>query len=78
MIEREPPVPLPKRTRSLSPCSSVMLLERHAKLGGQHLRERRGVALAVIQRAGDQLSPMPSGSNTILPSSPLGGAVTSR
>ena len=24
VIEREPPVPLPKRTRSLSPCSSVI------------------------------------------------------
>ncbi len=28
-------------------------LERHAELLGQHLRERRGVALAVVERAGD-------------------------
>ena len=31
------------------------LLEGHAELRGQHLRERRGVALAVIQRAGGEL-----------------------
>ncbi len=28
-------------------------LERHAELAGQHLGERRGVALAVVERAGD-------------------------
>ena len=28
-------------------------LERHAELLAQHLRERRGVALAVVERAGD-------------------------
>ena len=55
VIEREPPVPLPKRTRSLSFCSQLDPLEGHAELGGQHLRERRGVALAVIERAGGQL-----------------------
>ena len=31
------------------------LLEGHAELAGEHLRERRGVALAVIERAGGQL-----------------------
>ena len=30
-----------------------MRVERHAELLGQHLREGRGVALAVIERAGD-------------------------
>ena len=31
------------------------LFEGHAELRGQHLRERRGVALAVVERAGGQL-----------------------
>ena len=54
VIEREPPVPLPVCTMSLSPCSSLMLLEGHAELRREHLRERRRMALAVIERAGDQ------------------------
>ena len=53
MAEREPPVPPPVTSWSLSPCSELDALERHAELLDQHLRERRGVALAVIERAGD-------------------------
>ena len=54
VIEREPPVPLPACTMSLSPCSSLIALEGNAELRAQHLRERRRVALAVVERAGDQ------------------------
>ena len=39
VIEREPPVPLPVWTMSLSPCSSFTLVERHPELRAQHLRE---------------------------------------
>ena len=53
MIEREPPVPPPAMSWSLSPCSSRILSNGMPSAIDQHLRERRGVALAVVERAGD-------------------------
>jgi hypothetical protein len=50
LSEREPPVP-PPFTQSLSPCFTVIALERHAEPLGHDLRERGLVALAVGLRA---------------------------
>ena len=49
----EPPVPPPAISSSLSPCNRRMRVERDAELLVQDLRERGPVALAVIERAGD-------------------------
>ena len=53
MIEREPPVPPPTISSIAVALQQPDALERHAELLAQHLRERRGVALAVIERAGE-------------------------
>ncbi len=53
MTEREPPVPPPKIMRSLSPSTSADAIERNAELVAQYLRIGGGVALAEIERAGD-------------------------
>ena len=52
-------------------------LERNAEPARQHLRERRRVALAVVERAGDD-GHVPSASKRMPPISLFGGAVTSR
>ena len=53
MIDFEPPVPPPAISRSLSPCISLILWNGMPSLVGQHLGEGRPVALAVVERAGD-------------------------
>ncbi len=50
-IEREPKVPVPYGTRPVSPSTSSIMREGHAEPGREHLRERRGVRLAVAVRA---------------------------
>ena len=53
MIDFEPPVPPPASSWSLSPWISRTRSNGTPSRSRQHLRERRGVALAVIERAGD-------------------------
>ena len=53
VVEREPPVPPPAISSSLSPCSRRIWSNGMPSRLDQHLRERRRVALAVVERAGD-------------------------
>ena len=54
VVEREPPVPMPNATASVSPWMNLMLLRIDAEPVDQHLRLHRVVALAVRDRAGDE------------------------
>ena len=77
IIEREPPVPPPASSSSLSPCSSRMRSNGTPSCLAQHLRERRGVALAVVERAGEDRHAavgLEADAAHLL----VGGAVTSR
>ncbi len=53
MVEREPPVPPPCTSWSLSPCSSRILSNGTPSLSVRICANGRGVSLAVIERAGD-------------------------
>ena len=57
MIEREPPVPPPAISWSLSPCTRSIASNGRPSRVDQHLGEGRGVALAVVERAGDDRHP---------------------
>ena len=54
MIDFEPPEPPPAASLSLSPCSSEIFSNGMPSRSLKHLRERRGVAHAEIERAGRQ------------------------
>ena len=54
MIDFEPPEPPPMASLSLSPCSSEIFSNGMPSRSLKHLRERRGVAHAEIERAGRQ------------------------
>ena len=53
MIDFEPPVPPPACRRSLSPCTRRIASNGTPSVCDQHLGEGRPVALAVVERAGD-------------------------